>query len=316
MQWLEVSADTRPELIDGLCRDLEDAGVEGLVIDDQAEFDEFFENNRQYWDYIDQELQERIKGVCRVIFYLPEDDEGRRELERIRGEIPYQDFSWRTVRDEDWENNWKQYYKPVPVGDKLLIVPQWEEIPESGDRYVLRLDPGLIFGTGTHPTTKMCLTALEKLELKGRKVLDLGCGSGILSIAALIMGADTAVGWDIDPKAPDIALENGQLNGIGEDRFKVFAGDVLSENGGRGLEEQYEIVLANIVADVIIALSEKAAGMTAKDGVFICSGIIDGRQAEVEKSLRKNGFKIIEKMNCDGWHCFVSEPAGKDNGEN
>ena len=263
MQWIEVTINTDTYSIDALCDALQDLGVEGLVREDEAELLLFFENNRKYWDYVDDELVESIKGISRVKFYLEDSGPGKAEYLRLRTALPGEKFISKLIRNEDWENNWKAYYKPVPVGDRLLIVPEWEQA-EAGTREILRLDPGLIFGTGEHATTKMCLRLLEKYAQRGKAVLDLGCGSGILAIAALILGADKAVGCDIDPKAPKVAVENAALNDIGGDRFAVYAGDILTdEKLQKKLEKhKYDIILANIVADVIIALAPVGKGVS------------------------------------------------------
>lgn len=309
MNWLEVTVNTAPERLDGLCSKLEDLGVEGLVIDDAGEYAEFLENNRQYWDYIDEALQEAIRDVCRVKFYLEDSAAGTAALEQITAALPGEAVSATQVRDEDWENNWKEFYKPMAVGERLLIVPEWETAP-VGDRAVLRLDPGLIFGTGAHATTQMCLRALER-RAAGAAVLDLGCGSGILAIAALLLGAESAVGCDIDPKAPHVAMENAAMNGLKDDRFVVYAGDVLSDVSLKKKlnARKYDLVLANIVADVILALAPLAADWLAPGGTFICSGIIDGREDEVCAALEAGGLEICRGHAQDGWHCFECQPA-------
>ena len=164
---------------------------------------------------------------------------------------------------------------------------------------------GLIFGTGSHPTTRMCLAALERYAAPGKRVLDLGCGSGILGIGALILGCEGCVGCDIDPKAPDVAAANAALNGIGKDRFTVYAGDILSDASlRRTLGSGYALVLANIVSDVIIPLSSFAGAFLAPDGVFIASGIIDGREDEVAAAIRAGGFRIAAHHSMEEWHCF------------
>ena len=170
----------------------------------------------------------------------------------------------------------------------------------------LRLNPGLIFGTGSHATTRLCLQALERLVQPGMRVLDLGCGSGILSIAALLLGADSAFGCDIDDKAVDVAYENAALNGIGKDRYTVRAGDVLSDKRLRAdMGAGYDIVVANIVADVIIALAATARDLMAPGGYFLCSGIIDDRAAEVRGKLEENGFTILEENSSEGWYSYL-----------
>lgn len=307
MRWIEVSIDTPEKEIDIRCEQLSAMGAEGFVIENEADFRAFLENNRQYWDYVDTELEERFAGVSRIKFYLQDDETGNTTLENIRASWPELGVSY--IADSDWENNWKEYYHPLEIGQKLVVVPEWEEIPEDG-RLPLILDPGLIFGTGSHATTRMCLTALEDYASEGKKVLDLGCGSGILGIGAVILGCESSVGCDIDPKAPDVAASNAALNSIGPDRFKVYAGDILSDAGmKRRLGNGYDIVLANIVSDVIIPLSAAVGGFMKDDAVFICSGIIEGRQNDVRAAIESNGLAVMKAFNEEEWHCFVCRKA-------
>ncbi|MBQ5504475.1 MAG: 50S ribosomal protein L11 methyltransferase [Oscillospiraceae bacterium] len=308
MRWLEITLNTSHSELEALTARLIALGVDGLITEDEEEIRRFLEDNRKYWDYVDEDFASSIRGVSRVKFYLEDTEGGKAELKRLESAMPDKEFSVVPVKDEDWENNWKEYYKPITVGERLVIVPSWLPIPEDcGDRAALRLDPGLIFGTGAHPTTRMCLLALQKNSGAGKRVLDLGCGSGILAIAALLLGCDRAIGVDIDEKAPPVVMENAALNGIGADRLSAFAGDVTADSdlARRLREEKFEIVTANIVADVIIGISKKARELTAPGGVFITSGIIEGREAEVESALRAAGFKIEERYNVEGWHAFV-----------
>ena len=306
MRWIEAAIRTSAGEIDALCDRLASLGVEGVSIEDETDFQRFLEDNRQYWDYVDEELQQRFAGQSRVKFYLADDADGRAELERIRAALG-REIETQTMEDADWENGWKQYYEPIPVGERLLVVPEWLDAEAEG-RTVLRLDPGIAFGTGSHATTRMCLEALEGVAAPGKRVLDLGCGSGILGIAALLLGCESVTGCDIDPKAPEAAARNAALNGIGEDRFSVCAGDLLSDEGmRRRLGTGYDIVLANIVADVIIPLSAFARRFLASGGVFICSGIIDFRRADVEKALRRNGFEILREFREDEWSCWLCQ---------
>ena len=199
-----------------------------------------------------------------------------------------------------------QDYRPIAVGSKLVVVPEWEEIPDGG-RLALRLDPGLTFGTGSHATTRLCLQALENWAAPGKRVLDLGCGSGILGIGALILGCESCLGVDVDPKSPDVASDNAALNGLHEDRIRFLAGDLLADASlRRRLGTGYDIVLANIVADVIIPLSPHVPAFLAPGGVYISSGIIDGRQEEVRRAIEDSGFRILSHSSEDGWHCFAA----------
>ena len=303
VRWIEVSLDTPAEELDARCEALAALGAEGFVIENEKDFQDFLSNNHQYWDYVDKELEEQFAGVSRIKCYLADDESGRAILQSMREAYPAIRTAY--VADSDWENNWREYYKPIEVGEKLVVVPEWEQVPEGG-RLPLRLDPGLIFGTGSHATTRMCLAALERFVSPGIRTLDLGCGSGILGIGALILGAGRCVGCDIDPKAPDVAMSNAALNGIGADRFTVYAGDILSDRGlRRELGGDYELVLANIVSDVIIPLSGFVRSFMKEGGAFICSGIIEGRQDEVRAALERNGFRIESHACEEEWHSFV-----------
>ena len=306
MKWIEAAVATKSEEIDAVCEQLAALGAGGMVVEDEADFQAFLANNHQYWDYVDDELESKFRGVSRVKFYLSDDDEGRALLETIRTGIG-REITTAYVQDSDWENNWRQYYQPIEIGEKLVVVPEWLETPDDG-RIPLRLDPGLIFGTGSHATTRMCLAALEHCAAPGKRVLDLGCGSGILGIGALLLGCDSVAGCDIDPKAPEVAETNAALNGLHADRFRVCAGDVLADAPMRAsLGAGYDLVLANIVSDVIIPLSGIVGEFLAPDGVFLCSGIIEGRQDEVAAALRRNGFAILEHFNEEEWHCYVAK---------
>lgn len=301
MNYIEISIETPESELDARCDELCALGCSGVIIENENDFKDFLENNRQYWDYVDDELRRSYTGVSRLKCYITDDDEGAALLTLIRQRYA---VTTRPVADSDWENNWRAYYKPIPVGERLLVVPEWESAEEDG-RCVLRLDPGLMFGSGSHPTTKMCLAALQDYVPGARTVLDLGCGSGILGIGALVLGSDFCTACDIDPKAPDTVMENAALNGIGADKMKVYAGDIIGDAKLRKmLGTGYDIVLANIVSDVIIPLAPFVRAFMAQGGVFITSGIIDGREDEVAAALRSAGLEIIAHHHEEEWHCF------------
>ena len=304
MQYTECILDTPESEIDARCEELAALGVDGFVVENENDFRQFLENNRQYWDYVDEKLQAQYRNISRLKFYLTDDDDGKAVLEAVKTRYPALKTS--AVADSDWENNWRDYYQPIEVGSRLVVVPEWEKIPE-GSRLPLRLDPGLIFGTGSHPTTRMCLQALERTAAPGTRVLDLGCGSGILGLGALILGCGSCLGVDIDPKAPDVACANAALNGFGPDCFRVLAGDLIQDAGLRkSLGGNYDLVLANIVADVVIPLSSHARQFLRNCGTYIASGIIDGRQDEVRNAIETAGFRITEHLKEEDWHCFVA----------
>ena len=307
MRWIEAAFRAPQGKLDALCDALTDLGAEGLVIEDEADFRRFLEENRQYWDYVDSELESRYAGVSRVKVYVEDSAAGRERLARWTEALGIEPET-RTMADEDWENNWKRYYKPIPVGKGLLVLPKWEPEPEGNTRRVLKLDPGLAFGTGGHATTRMCLEFLEGLELDGARALDLGCGSGILGIGALILGCADCTGCDIDPKSPEAAADNAALNGIAPERYHMYVGDVLSDRRLRAkLGSGYDVVLANIVSDVIIPLAPYARECVRPGGRFIASGIIEGRQDEVAAAIAAAGFTIRAHLTEDGWHAYMCE---------
>ena len=315
MEWLELKIDTSPSGLDAVTELLEQQGVTGVIIDDEADFKDFLEHNRQYWDYVDEALLQEKTGVSRVTFYLERNEAAldviarvrmaMSDLKKARPECGPLLLTIDNVADADWENNWKRFYKPMEIGERLLVVPQWEEARDDG-RVKLVLNPGLTFGTGSHATTRLCLQALDKYIRGGEKILDLGCGSGILSIAALVLGAKEAFACDIDEKCVDVAYENAALNGVGKDRYTVRWGDLLTdkalqaESGGG-----YDMVVANIVADVIMGLSDKVRPFLKEGGLFLCSGIIDDRAEEVFTKLRADGWTVIEQHDSEGWYSFL-----------
>ena len=319
MKWLALHIDTSPAGLEPVSSLLDDLGIDGLVIEDEGDFRDFLENNRQYWDYVDEELDQSMSGKCRITFYVEESDQGfttvaavhiaLAELKKAHPEYAPLIMTMDGIEDADWENNWKAFYKPMEIGERLIVIPDWEEADPHG-RVALRMNPGLTFGTGSHATTRLCLQALEKLVHPGMKVLDLGCGSGILSIAALLLGADSAFACDIDEKAVDVAYENAALNGVGREKYTVRAGDVTSDQRLRKeMGGSWDIVVANIVSDVIIALAPTVGELLAENGVFICSGIIDDRAEEVKGKLEEAGFAILESRSSEGWFSFTCRPA-------
>ena len=303
MNWTEVKIYTTTAGIDPLTGSMLDLGLQGFMIEDAQDFDEFLHDTTPHWDYVDQELLDRMAGVCRVKFYVTDDGHGREQLARYTQGLDCE-YTTAPLSENDWAYSWQKYYKPLTIGERLYVVPEWEKdkpVPEG--RVPLYLNPGLTFGTGSHASTQLCLEGVEEHTRPGDRVLDLGCGSGILSIAALCLGAGYAAAVDIDPKAVDVAYENAALNGIGKDRYAVRAGDILTD---RKLEaelggEKYPLVLANIVADVIIPLSAWVPQVLSREGVFLCSGIIAPRAQEVADALARNGLTGTRKREKNGW---------------
>lgn len=276
----------------------------GIYIEDYSELEREAREIANI-DLIDEELlkKDRTKGIIHV--YITGDMnpaeaasfiENRFSAEKINYSLESSD-----CKKEDWENNWRQFFKPTPVGDKLFIRPAWIDDFSAGDRKVINIEPGAAFGTGTHETTRLCLTALEKQVKEGSCILDVGCGSGILAVAALLLGAKNAVGVDIDELAVKAAKENGALNGFFEPEYKVLKGNLTDKVTGK-----YDIVTANIVADAIIMLTPDIKGFLNPGGVYIVSGIIDQRALEVEAALITNGFTITEKYEDSGWCCYCA----------
>ena len=322
MQWLELTIQTSSAGIDLVAERLTVLGYDSFIIDDQADFDDFLENNKQYWDYVDEDLARRMQGVSQIRLYLEDGPSAMEEVSALRSQMhllrsqcPKADLgtleiSLANLQDEDWENNWKQYYQPLPIGEKLLVVPQWLTPENPEGRLPVLLDPGMIFGTGAHASTQMCMIALEQAVHGGETVIDLGSGSGILSITALLLGASHATGVDIDPKAEDIARENAAINGLGADRFTAVTGDVIADNAMmERLSGEYDLVLANIVADVIIPLSPLVPHFLKADGLFICSGILEQRLDEVKGAIVKAGLEIVSVQMIEDWCQITARQA-------
>lgn len=309
MDWIKVSVFTTSEGIEPVSGRLYQLGITGLEIEDEQDFKDFLENNKQYWDYVDDELVKEKESETEVITYVSDDADGHEILKAIRGtiaelkllddddEFGRLEININNMREEDWANNWKQYFHPLEVGDKILIKPEWEELEKETDRVVFNINPGMSFGTGSHNTTQLCIESLENYINPNVKVLDLGCGSGILSIISLLLGAESAFAVDIDPNAVDVAYENAERNNIDLSKYTVKAGDIITnEELQKEIScNQYDVVVANIVADVIIAIAPKAREYMKEGGVFITSGIIEDRADDVKSALLKCGF-IIDKI--------------------
>ena len=308
--WLEIVLNAKSEELDLISATLIANGVPGLAVEEEEEFRTFLEENRQYWDYVDDELMEQMKGVSRIKFYVTDDADGQKQLAQyLKGvDLPYTSVR---LREYDWAHSWQKYYRPLAIGKTIYIVPEWErdtaQIPEGCTSILM--NPGLTFGTGSHASTQLCLEGIEEFIIPGKSVLDLGCGSGILAIADLRLGASHATGVDIDPKAVDVSYENAELNGIGRDRCKFLAGNVIADKSlvAELKELKAPLVLANIVADVIIPLAPVVPELLVEGGTFVCSGIIDKRGDEVAAALEKNGLKVIRRFEKNGWIALAAQ---------
>ena len=305
MAWLEFTIETTPQSIDSAVTALSARGFSDLVIEDQSEFETFLEENRAYWDYIDEELQKKLEGLSRIKLYLEDtDDHGRKRLDAAVKELGLT-MTAAPLPETDWEESWKDNYPPQEIGDRIVVLPYWLA-EESTDRLKVILDPGLTFGTGAHPSTQMVMEVMENVVKPGFHCLDLGSGSGILSIAALRLGAEHAFACDIDEKCVEVAYENAALNGIDRSRYTVRWGDVLSDQQLKAeIGGGYDMVVANIVADVIMGLSPHVRPFLKPGGLFLCSGIIDDRAAEVLEKLKADGWDVFEQRSSEGWFSYL-----------
>ena len=302
MAWLEITIDTTAERIGPAVTTLTARGFADLVIEDQEEFETFLEENRAYWDYIDESLQQKLQGLSRIKLYLEDTDEaGMERLKKAVAELKLE-MSVSRLPETDWEESWKDNYPPQEVGEALVVLPYWRADEETQRRKVI-LDPGLTFGTGAHPSTQMVMEFMERLVKPGDACLDLGSGSGILSLTALALGAGCAVGVDIDPKAEDIARENAAYNGFGPEVFTALTGNVTEDKAlmERLGQRSWDLVLVNIVADVIIGLAPVLPRFLGKDTVLLCSGILDQRLEDVTAALEKAGIRILEVKQKEDW---------------
>ena len=308
MAWLEITINTTQKKMDSMVTLLTARGFSDLVIEDQGEFETFLEENRAYWDYIDEDLAQKLQGLSQIKLYLEDTDkEGLARLEALAAE---QNLSLEVapLAETNWEESGKDNYPPQEVGERLIVLPYWRADQET-DRVKVILDPGLTFGTGAHPSTQMVMETMENLVKPGFSCLDLGSGSGILSLTALALGAASAIGMDIDPKAEDIARENAAYNGFAAPRFTALTGNVNEDADLMATlaAKQYDLVLVNIVADVIIALAPILPNFLGADTTLICSGILDVRLADVVAALENAGLTITQIRQKEDWRCVCAK---------
>ena len=319
MDWIEVTIFTTTAGIEPVADVLEDLGIEGYVLEDAADFEEFLQDTEIYWDYVDETLCQTLRGQeTKLKIYLEDSDNGRAELDALRARLAalkdgdeQQKLGRLTTeqsvtRQEDWEWGWKQYFKPFPVGDTFMIKPSWETVDDTQGRKILEIDPASSFGTGSHDTTQLCMAALEKIVRPGDTLLDMGTGSGILAIAAAMLGAEVKTVVDIDENCLKTAQENAEKNHVSIGRG--LCGDALrNPQLAQEIGAGYDIIVANIVADVIIGMAPMFADKLVPDGHLICSGILNERADEVRAALEQNGFTVLSHAQSKDWSAFTAK---------
>lgn len=321
MNWIEVSIYTTTNGIEIINGALIKLGINDAVIEDASVFEDFLHDDTMNWDYYDEELTKMKDCESCIKVYLADNSQGnelfneiKKFVENLKTEYMDVDFgrleiTTRTLNEEDWANNWKQYFKPFTVSDKIIIKPSWEEYNESTEgKLILEIDPGMSFGTGQHHTTRLCIEQIIKHMTEGMRVLDMGCGSGILSIASILLGAENCVGVDIDENAVRIAKENAELNNIFEDRFTVYCGDVTNDEK---LQEKignnkYDMIAVNIIAQIIMGMSMTFPKFLKKGGLVIASGIIKKYLQDVLDNFKELGFEVIEINDSEEWVCVTA----------
>ena len=309
MEWLEITVNTTPKNIDKAATALTAGGFSDLVIEDQSEFETFLDQNRAYWDYIDESLQEKLQGLSCIKLYLEADDQAAlSRLQQILDKLGLS-MTVNTMADTNWEESWKDNYPPQEVGKNLTVLPCWLAEDYTDSRIPVILDPGLTFGTGAHPSTQMVMEAMEENLCPGCACLDLGSGSGILSITALRLGASSAIGVDIDPKAEDIARENAAYNGYAAPEFTALTGNVTEDTQmmERLSSGNYDMVLVNIVADVIIGLAPVLPRFLTEKSLLVCSGILDTRLEDVTNALSAAGLTVTSVRAKEDWRCVTAK---------
>lgn len=314
MNWTEACIETASEGIELLCAMLTDLGFKGFAIHDPADFEELMSGKVGHWDYLEEGLEDELTaGNPTLTVYIPENAQGaeqmvalRDELQRLRAEgadcFGSLTLTCKGIREEDWANNWKQYFQPLCIGNRLWISPTWVDAETPDGRVALRIDPGSSFGTGQHDTTRLCLAMLEDCVTAGCCVLDVGCGSGILSIGAMLLGAGCTEAIDIEQHAVDAAAENAARNGIATERYHAHCGNILEDEAlVESLGGPYDVVCANIVSDILIAMRDLFVHFMKPGATLLLSGIIDERLDEVLDAMKSVGLSVVQIEQSAGW---------------
>ncbi|WP_290772566.1 50S ribosomal protein L11 methyltransferase [Anaerofustis sp.] len=311
MNYNEISIYTKTEGIDLLISELMDMGLDSFLVEDKEDFESFLEENRETWDLVDEDLLKRKDTKTNIKVYIEEDENQVSIIDRLKDKLNRLkanderdifgslNMTFNDIKEEDWANNWKKYFKPFKIGKNLAVKPTWEEYKNDEGRIVLEIDPGASFGTGSHETTRLCLMGLEEYMKDGDEVIDVGCGSGILSIAAVKLGAGHVTGVDIDPMCIETSSYLAKINNV-EDKFDVFIGDLAEK-----VDVKADVIVANIFAHIIKRLTPDTKRILKKGGIFISSGIIEDTVDTVIESYKENGFEVLEVNNIGDWYSVV-----------
>lgn len=304
MNWTEITVSVPLEFTEAASAIANMTVPYGIYIEDYSDL-ETAALEIAHINLIDEELIKRDRNNSIIHIYISECDNAAESLEFLKERLSAEGIPYKTeavgVDDSDWNENWKKYFHTIEIGEKLAVVPSWEDYKNPDKRTVLNIDPGAAFGTGTHATTSLCLEMLQNKVSSNTKMLDIGCGSGILALASVLLGAENAIGVDIDAQSVKTAAENAIINGI-NDKVEFIVGDLAGKIGGK-----YDLICANIVADVIIRLLPDVSRFMTDNATLIVSGIIDIRKEDVLLAVKENGFTVAEEHYKDNWCAFALE---------